>query len=105
MPRPKTDRHKASQLAAHASATVVTMAGVDRQAPRDGLHLMRTIDLMVLSDDELAALAISTAQSGVRVLEAAGVDPGDALRAQAAGDPERVAAYVAEYRRSPADAA
>ena len=66
---------------------------------------MRTIDRMALSDDQLTALAISTARSGIRVLEAAGVDPGEALRARASGDPDQVAAYVAEYRRSPADVA
>lgn len=66
---------------------------------------MRTIDLMTLSDDELAEFAVSTARSGVKVLEAAGVDPGDALRARADGDPDQVAAYVAEYRHSPADVA
>ena len=60
---------------------------------------------MALSDDQLAALAISTARSGIKVLEAAGVDPGDALRARASGNPDQVAAYVAEYRRSPADVA
>lgn len=66
---------------------------------------MRTIDRMALSDEKLASLAISTARSGIKVLEAAGVDPGDALRARANGDPDKVAAYVAEYRRSPADVA
>lgn len=81
------------------------MASADQQTPRDGLYPMRKIDWMALSDDELAALAISTARSGIKVLEAAGVDPGDALRARASGDPDQVAAYVAEYRRSPADAA
>lgn len=81
------------------------MASTDRQAPRDGLYPMRMIDWMALGDEELAALAISTARSGVRVLEAAGVDPGDALRARASGDPDQVAAFVAEYRRSPADVA
>ena len=81
------------------------MADADRQAPRDGLHPMRKTDWMALSDDELAALAISTARSGVKVLEAAGVDPGDALRARAAGDPDQIAAYIANHRRSPADAA
>ena len=81
------------------------MAGSDLQALRDGLYPMRTIDRMALSDDELADLAVSTARSGVKVLEAAGVDPGDALRARASGDPGQVAAYVAQYRRSPADVA
>ena len=81
------------------------MASADHQAPRDGLHPMRTIDRMALSDDQLTALAISTARSGIRVLEAAGADPGEALRARASGDPDQVAAYVAEYRRSPADVA
>lgn len=81
------------------------MASADPQAPRDGLYPMRTIDRMVLSDDELAALAVSTARSGIKVLEAAGVDPGDALRARANGDPDQIAAYVAEHRRSPADVA
>jgi hypothetical protein len=66
---------------------------------------MRKIDWMSLSDDELAALTISTARSGVKLLEAAGVDPGEALRARASGDPDQIAAYVADHRRSPADAA
>lgn len=81
------------------------MASAEQPAPRDGLHPMRTIDRMALSDDKLAALAISTARSGIKVLEAAGVEPGDALRARANGNADEVAAYVAEYRRSPADVA
>lgn len=85
------------------SATIGLMASADQQAPRNGLYPMRTIDRMALSEDELAALAISTARSGIKVLEAAGVDPGEALRARATGDPDQVAAFVAEYRRSPAD--
>ena len=60
---------------------------------------------MALSDEKLAAMAVSTARSGIKVLEAAGIDPGDALRARASGDPDAVAAYVAHYRRPPADAA
>ncbi len=66
---------------------------------------MRTIDWMALSDEKLSALAVSTARSAVRVFEAAGVDPSDDLRARAAGDPDEVAAYVAQYRQSPADVA
>jgi hypothetical protein len=66
---------------------------------------MRTADCIDLSDDKLAALAVSTARSGVKVLEAAGIDPGDALRARASGDPRQIAAYVAQYRRSSADVA
>lgn len=81
------------------------MASADQQAPRDGLYPMRTIDWMALSDEKLAALAVSTARSGVKVLQAAGIEPGGALRARASGDPDQVAAYVAEYRRSPADVA
>lgn len=81
------------------------MASGDQQASRDGLYPMRTIDRMALSDETLAALAVSTARSGIKVLEAAGVDPGDALRARASGDPDQVEAYVAGHRQSPADVA
>lgn len=81
------------------------MANTNHQPQRDGLHPMRTIDVMALSDEKLAALAVSTARSGVKVLEAAGVEPGEALRARAAGDPDQIAAYVAAYRRSSADVA
>jgi hypothetical protein len=81
------------------------MAGDDQQAERNGLFPMRKADWMALSDEELEALAVSTARSGVKVLEDAGVDPGEALRSRAAGDAAQVAAYVASFRRSPADAA
>lgn len=81
------------------------MASTDRQAQRDGLYPMRRADWMALSDEKLAAMAIATAQSGIKVLEAAGLDPGDSLRARASGDADEVAAYIAHYRRSPADAA
>ena len=59
------------------------MASTDRQAQRDGLYPMRRADWMALSDEKLAAMAIATAQSGIKVLEAAGLDPGDSLRARA----------------------
>ncbi len=81
------------------------MAEGEQQPLPDGLHPMRKTDWMALSDEKLAALAVSTARSGIKVLEAVGVDPGDALRARASGDPDQIAAYVAEFRRAPADAA
>ncbi len=69
-----------------------------QQPPRDGLYAVRLEDLC-LSDEELAAEAISSARMGVKATLAAGAEPTPALLARAAGDPELVAAFVAKYRR------
>lgn len=74
--------------------------------PRDGLFPVR-LDQLELSDEELAAEAVATACDGVAGLRAVNVEPGPALLARAAGDPNQVAAYVArhQYRNSSADVA
>jgi hypothetical protein len=64
-----------------------------------GRHLRSLADLG-LSDDQLARLAVADAQGAIRSLGALGLQPTDELRQRAAGDPGRVAAYVARYSTS-----
>lgn len=73
-----------------------------QQPPRDGLYPVRLEDLG-LSDEELAAEAITSARMGVKATLAAGAEPPPALLARAAGDPELVAAFVSKYRRPRTD--
>jgi hypothetical protein len=66
--------------------------------PRDGLYPVRLHELD-LSDEELAIEAIASAQDGVAATLAAGAEPTPALLARAAGDPDLVAAFIAQIRR------
>jgi len=70
---------------------------VDRSGP------VRLQDLH-LSDEQLAAIAVSDAQRAVKGLEALGRIPRPALRQLAAGDPDRVAAFVAKHSSDPGTA-
>lgn len=54
------------------------------------------------TDEQLAALAVTTAKRGVAMLEDLGIDPDPDLLARAAGDPDRVAAFVARHAISQA---
>ena len=49
------------------------------------------------TDEELAALAVSSAQQDIAMCRRMGIEPTPALVARAAGDPERVAAFVAHH--------
>ena len=49
------------------------------------------------TDDELAALAVSSAKRNVAMLQDLGIEPTPELLARAAGDPDRVAAFVAQH--------
>lgn len=66
--------------------------------PRDGLYPVRLCDLD-LSDEELAEEAIVSARAGVAATRAAGAEPTTAMLARAAGDPDLVAAFIAQVRR------
>ncbi|MDH4335578.1 MAG: hypothetical protein OEW24_10085 [Chloroflexota bacterium] len=57
-----------------------------------------TLGELELTREQLAVAAVASAQDGVRALEQLGMDPGDALRQRAAGDPDRVAAFVDAHR-------
>ena len=50
-----------------------------------------------LSEEQLASMAVSAAKRAVRGFEELGMEPGVALRRRAGGDPELVAAFVAEH--------
>lgn len=71
--------------------------------PRDGLFPVRLHELD-LSDEELVEEAIISARAGVAATLAAGAEPTPAMLARAAGDPELVAAFIAQVRRERAQA-
>ena len=61
---------------------------------------------LVLSEEQLAQIAVSDARRAVEGLEELGRVPAPELRELAAGDQARVAAYVARYsHRTGSDAA
>lgn len=66
--------------------------------PRHGLYPVRLHELD-LSDEELAIEAVASARDGVAATLAAGHEPTPALLARAAGDPQHVAAFIAQIRR------
>jgi len=69
-----------------------------QQSPRNGLYPVRLHELD-LSDEELAIEAVASARDGVAATLAAGHEPTPTLLARAAGDPELVAAFIAQIRR------
>lgn len=56
-----------------------------------------------LTEEQLAAYAVTTAQAAVSLGERLGVDSTEAIRERAAGDPHRVAEFVDAYRDSGSD--
>lgn len=66
---------------------------------RYGRHLGSLAELG-LSDEQLAVMAVHDAEGAIRCLVAAGFEPNEALVRRAAGDPDLIAEYVAEYSSS-----
>lgn len=63
---------------------------------RYGRHLGSLAELG-LSDEQLAVMAVREAVEDVLALESFGLEPTEALRRRAAGDPDLVAAFVSEH--------